>query len=729
MGVYDLQSAVWIAPDRISASPIISRRFRYEHVDDFTDCRNCTLVITGLGYFEACINSKKVSEDKFQPVVSDYEPRDFKVITYPCSDTFTHRIYVCRYDISKLLKEGDNLLEIQLGKGWFVQNERNAEGEMSYGDRPKCIYSLILGDRIISSDGSEYWHDSEIVYSNLFIGEVHDPMAVSVEMRKVITLPNPKSELCEQIGAPDRLIRTIEPKLIAISDGRKIYDAGENISGVVRIHTKEGFYGKVTLRFAENLNPDKTLNFVTTGSHYTCSSGVKQIMTDTFVCDGIKRVFEPKFVWHAFRYFDAEGDFDLAEVLVIHSDVKVTAEFSSDSEGLNFLFDAYIRTQLDNMHGSIPSDCPHRERLGYTGDGQICAPTAMLMLDSREFYRKWIRDILDCQDIATGHIQHTAPFMGGGGGPGGWGCAVVLVPYYYWKQYGDVSILQDCYEPMKRWISYLISRTEGGLIVRESEGGWCLGDWCTLEKCRLPEPFVNTCYYVKSLRLICDIASEIGHSEDIPRFMELAAESAEAIRTNYYNPVTGNYLDGTQGADAYAAWIGLAKVDSCVEYYRRLGHFDTGFLGTDILCEQLFENGYGDVAFDLLNSEEKGSFLYMKRKGATTLWEHWDGGSHNHPMFGACARQLFCGILGIRQVSSSTGWEKAVISPVMPKNLGYAKGSILTPRGKISVSLERKDNKISILAIIPDGISASLNFGGYSRELAVGANSFEFSAD
>ncbi|MCI8388877.1 MAG: family 78 glycoside hydrolase catalytic domain [Clostridiales bacterium] len=709
-----LSAAVWIAPDRLSASPVIIRRFVCR------DIKNAELIVTGLGYFEARINGNKVSEDYYQPVVSDYEPRKFTKIEYPCHDSFTHRIYYCRYDIAHLLQVGENTLEIQLGGGWYVQDERVAEGEMSFGDRPKCIFELKLDDDIIPSDGSELWHDSEIRYSNLFIGEVHDSTADISELRRVICLPAPESELCEQIGVPDRVIRTINPTLHCEAGGRRIYDVGKNISGIVRIYSREGYTGRVTLRFAENLNADDSLNFDSCGGGHVGRSGGRQIMSDTFVCDGVARSFEAKFVWHAFRYFDVEGEFDRAEVLVIHSDVKLTAEFESDSEGLNFLFDSYIRTQLNNMHGSIPSDCPHRERLGYTGDGQICAPTAMLMFDSREFYRKWIRDILDCQDIVSGHIQHTAPFQGGGGGPGGWGCAVVLVPYYYWRQYGDVSILSECWEAMVRFISYLESRIEGGLIVREEEGGWCLGDWCTLEKCRLPEPFVNTFYFIKALRMMIEIAAELGVSSE--RFVQLENASLEAICANYFDPERGGYLDGTQGADAYAAELGLVNMDGCAEYYQKLGHFDTGFLGTDILCEQLFTHGFGDTVYELFAGEERGSFLYMKRRGATTIWEHWTGGSHDHPMFGACARQLFCGILGIRQPDGCAGWKAAVISPCIPDMLGRVSGSILTPRGRIAVSVLKVSGRIEFNIVVPDDINAEFSYKDVNVKLHVGEN-------
>ncbi len=671
-----LSSSEWIAPSVPSPSPVIIREFTANSADA------ANLTVTGLGYFEARLNGKKLGDDFFSPNATDYETRLFTEITYPCRDRFTHRIYYKTFDLSGLLSDGSNRLEIQLGGGWFVQDERIAEGKMSFGDRVKCIYSLKFQDCEINSDGSEMWHPSEIIYSNLFIGEIIDPIAESTT-HQVITLPSPESELCPEIGAPDRIIRTVKPKKI----GEFLYDAGENVSGFVRIKTKPGYAGKITLRFAEEIK-DGEIYPVSAGGRHKCSSGKPQIMTDTFVCDGTERIFEPKFVWHCFRYFDVAGEFADAEVIVIHSDVPVTSGFESDSEGCNFLYDAYIRTELDNMHGSFPSDCPHRERLGYTGDGQITAPAAMLLFDSREFYLKWIQDILDCQDPDTGHIQHTAPFMGGGGGPGGWGSAVIIVPYHFWKIFGDRNILLKTYPAMKKWIGYLISHSENSLVVREEEGGWCLGDWCTFDKCKLPEPLVNSYYLVITLRMMREIANEIGEAFE---YGKLEEDTLEAIKNRYF---TGDY-DISQGRLVYGAALGLVSADECAEYYEKLGYFDTGFLATDILCELLFRSGHADVFGKLIENDSPGSYLYMKRKNSTTIWEDWHGySSHCHPMFGAPVRQLFEGILGIKPLSP--GFENYSVNPQLPDSMNYAKGFVTTPRGRLTVEVKRVGDKIEV---------------------------------
>ncbi len=721
-----LCNAVWIGAEKETVSPIILRSFMAEK------CKKAELIITSLGFFEAKINNKLVTDQFFLPVVTDYEKRDMQNWLYPIFDTLTHRLYYYTFDITSLLNDGENVLSVHLGNGWYRQTERIAEGQMAFGDVLKAAFCIRLetenGSVFVFSDGTELWGESEITYSNLFIGEVIDYANVQYPCNRVHVFKTPDTELCEAIGTPDRMIRTVSPVCIGESDGRKIYDAGENISGLVRVNTSAKNGERISIRLSEEIYEDGRLDFSRIGGGYHCSSGKEQIQADTFICDGTSRTFMPKFVWHAFRYFEIEGDFDSVEVVVIHSDASVTSSFESESEGFNFLYDAFIRSQLGNMHGSVPSDCPHRERLGYTGDGQVCAPAVMMLLETKEFYRKWIQDILDCQCKVSGHVQHTAPMMGGGGGPGGWGCAIVTVPYAYYKYYGDKEMLEKTYEPMCRWVEYLKNHSENGLVVREEKGGWCLGDWCTREKIAIPEPFVNTCFFIKILRILCEIARIINKPQDISAYEELICTLVKAVEENYKNESDGTFCNGIQGADAYAVWAGLADentVKKLAEKYDVLGYFDTGFIATDILCSLLTENGYTDTFLKLLDSEEFGSYLFMKRHGATTVWENWDGGgSHNHPMFGACVRYLFTGVLGISQAETSVAFEDLVIAPKIPGKLQFARGKLVLPCGEVSVGFEKTENGIEFSVCIPQNKQAIFVYNGITKVLAGGLHTF-----
>ena len=537
----------------------------------------------------------------------------------------------------------------------------------------------------------------------------------------------PETLLEEQTCPPDRVIRKLYPILIGEYDGRKIYDCRENIAGRVVLSCLGKKGECITVRHAEELAADGTLDFESAG-------GSDQLQQDHYICDGRIQTLHPLFCWHGFRYFETEGSCEVLCVEVIHTDVAVTSSFSCSDPVLNWLYEAYIRTQLDNYHGCVPSDCPHRERLGYTGDGQLTAETAMLLLDAKELYRKWYQDILDSQGAETGHIPHTAPFLGGGGGPGGWGCAVYQVPLAWAKIYGDDSLLVQGYDAILRWFDYMDAHSEKGLVVREEEGGWCLGDWCfpaSEEKEQLPEAFINTFYYLHGLQEMMQISEKMNNKLPI-RFAEREKNVKNAFLDAYFDPETGDFCEGRAAGNAYGLALGLGDERTkkhLVEKYEALGRFDTGIFGTSMLLEQLFSIGAGDLAVRLLtNDSEAASFAHMKRNGATTLWERWDGReSHNHPMFGACVRLLFTQILGIRMMPAA---QPPVAIPAQPdvtaqpaqalkpldgelqppavpgstqhfsyeirlssqRQLTWAKGSIQTPDGILSVSWELLEN-------------------------------------
>ena len=724
----EIKNAKWItAPDNI-VSPVISRIFTSDKPSE------CKIAVSALGFFNLFVNGERVGNEFFMPSNSIFRERKFKKLLYPISDEFTYRCYYSIYDISEYVINGDNLLEIALGNGWYRQTDREAEGTMAFGDALGTIFALCIsdssGERVIYSDGTEQCRNSATVYSQLHFGETYD---ARIDRDKNYTYSNvsitelSQTLLSREDSAPDREIRRIGAKLIYSDGDTSIYDVGENISGFAVICASPSDGEKIRVRYAENLNGN-TLDFASTGWEYKNSAGVQQIMEDNFIGDGELHEFAPKFVWHAFRYFEVKGNIKSVTVSVIHSDVAQNSEFESSSPELNWLFDAFLRTQLDNMHGGVPSDCPHRERLGYTGDGQICAPAAMLLLDSKAFYRKWIRDIFDSQCKKTGHVNHTAPFAGGGGGPGGWGCAAITVPYHYYRHFGDKDVLARNYDGMKKWIDYLVSRSENGLVVREEDGGWCLGDWCTLEKTVIPEPFVNTCLFMRSLMYMREISEVIGQTQDINKFDAIYETAKKGIYVQYYNSETSSFVDGVQGADAFAIYAGLGDektFENLIRKYDEAENFDTGFLCTPVLVQLLFDHGKEDIAFKLMTSHKQGGFGYMLDKGATTIWETWHGGgSHNHPMFGACARSLFTSILGITQKDDSAAYSNALIAPHIPKTMTYAKGSVTLPQGKVEVKWQKNGDKTEFEIHLPENFSCDFEYNGKTRRLCDRRNIF-----
>ncbi len=287
-----------------------------------------------------------------------------------------------------------------LGNGYYNQNKRMAEGNVVFGT-PKLCYIIEKESGDVLCDETTLAYKGFITDNNLYYGETHDYnlLPKDGDFEKSTVIPAPESEFFIQFSPADKAVRTLEPVLLEDDGKTKLYEVSENTVGYAVIKCPEKGK-KITVSYAEEIHDTREWYGMKFEEGY---------QTDVFITDGEDREYIPHFTWHGFRYFKIEGDAVPVRVDVVHSDCPVTSSFESDNENLNWLYEAYIRTHLCNMHSGVPSDCPHRERLGYTGDGQLCAETAMMMLDSREFYRKWLYDIADSQCRKTGHIPHTAP--------------------------------------------------------------------------------------------------------------------------------------------------------------------------------------------------------------------------------------------------------------------------------------------------------------------------------
>ena len=617
--------------------------------DFFVDTvKETYLYASGLGFCEIYINGKKVSDRLLAPAWTNYVSVDSKTMSYPIFDKMTNRILYEKLDITSFLKEGKNTIVFHIGGGWFCQYESIGELAPHYGDIMLC-FKIMQGERqIAESDDRVKYIKSYVRKSNIYYGEEHDARIGNYDFsstdycienwKKAEEIKRPLSVLQEQDCIPDKVIRILKPKCIYQHGDIKLYDIGENIAGyaVIKFRDDTSHSGVCDIRYAENINDDFTLNFNSAGWE-------SRVQRDRFIRDRVKTEFYPIFTWHAARYFEVIGDADVVEYRVTHTDLKQKVNFKSSNETLQWIFDAFIRTQLSNTHGCIPSDCPHRERLGYTGDGQLACEAVMTCFDAEKMYRKWMQDVADCQDIYNGHVQHTAPFRGGGGGPGGWGGAIVFVPYSFYKLYRDESFLRKYYQNMLNFLDYMEDRSENGLVVREELGGWCLGDWCSPDnKNLIPEPFVNTYFLIKAFKQVIEI-SEILEKDTTELKLRLE-KITKAFVDAYYDEKTSTFCSSLEASDAYAYDIGLGDertLEAIVDKYEALGEFDTGIFGTDILIRVLCENGYKDLAFKLLTSEKENTFYNMKKHGATTLWENWNGeASHSHPMFGAVVQYI-----------------------------------------------------------------------------------------
>lgn len=681
---------------------------------DFKADEKAVITIACMGTFKLYVNGKKVSDDLFLPLNTDFEERyNIEYGDLPFEEKLAHRLYCPYYDITEYLTEGKNTIDFMLAPGFYEFYEYGT-AKISW----KIDITDINGEsRQLVSDGTEKYKEIFVKESNMITGETHDFTQDNTPWQDVKILTSPETPLYLQDCPADKIARVIKPKYL----GNNIYDAGEIMTGYAVLKSTKA--QTINVRYSELLNEDGSLNEMHIYDQHT-----------TYITDDKERLLHPEFTWLCFRYFEVTGDAEVTECAVIHSDVEVSSEFECSSDILNWLRKAYIRTQLANMHCGIPSDCPHTERRGYTGDGQLTCAASMMQLDAQKFYKKWIADICDCQDQKTGHIQYTAPFVPSGGGPGGWGCAIVMVPYEYYRNYGDKEIFTETFPKMLKWFEYMEMHSENELVTSDLPGVWCLGDWCApsqnqlnkLDGMIIPRPFVNTYFYVKAMEFfleICDVTGNTEHKAEIQNRINI---KKNAITATYFDEATGDFANNDQGANGFAVDLKLGDertFANMISKYTTTKKYDTGIFGTDIVTRILFEKDRADVAFSLLTSKEDISFYNQIQNGATTLLEYWNGvRSQCHPMFGAVTKYLFEYILGIRQTKNSVGYDEIIIEPVCMEYLPSAKGKIKTIKGEIAVEYDEKE--ISI--ILPEKIKAKLILNGSEYELAAGLNNFKF---
>jgi len=718
----ELKNAQWISPGGLCSTPLIRGEFLLPKIK----CAQIT--IAGLGIYEVYINGKRITEDLFLPLTTDFNKRTggFMYAGERFHDELRHRLYCPQYDVTEHLTEGINTVCFLLGPGWYdFWNERTRYGTV------KVAYLLEYTDLqgaecTVCSDASHRWYPSFVKEAHIVKGESHDysdyddqwmlPGFNASHWQPVQVDPPVETNLLQQECPADRVIRHVSPTLIWEKGDVRMYDAGELITGYPILKAQQ-IPSVISARYGELLTPDGQLNEENTYHQHT-----------DYVPDSCDRLLFPRFTWMGFRYFEVTGPAEVEDCVVIHSDVAVDSSFHCGNSTLNWLRDAFIRTQLDNMHCGIPSDCPHAERRGYTGDGQLVGPAAMLQLDAQKFYEKWIWDVSDCQDRKTGWVHNTAPWVpGSGGGPGGWGCAIVMVPYAYYKHYGDTEILRQLYPQMLHYFDNLETLSENDLIVRARGKEWCLGDWCVpqmgmvndMDSILVPYPMVNNYFYIKSMEAVLHISQILGIHENDDWLRQRIDIKKKAIVDRYFEPETGNFAGNQQGSNAFALDLGLGDErtwENTLQHYRQLGQFDTGIFATDILLRLLFERGEEGLAIALMTSKGENSYHHHEANGSTTLPEYWSGyRSQCHPMFGAPSRYLFEHILGIQQ-TSDWGYHEIVIDPKCMDLIPSARGHITTVSGKISVEYDENEIRIGI----PEQVRASLKLGVQTIQLQSG---------
>lgn len=700
-----------------SPSPRLSTRFHLAAAPV-----TARLHVTALGLVEASVNGVAVSEDVLAPGWSAYE----------------HHVPYDTYDVTGLLRTGDNELAGVLGDGWW-------RGGLLWGDRRRrCHYgertALIAQLEVTLADGTvvvvatdESW---TAVTTPVRAADLYDGCDVDLTVLTRPPQPWPVEVvgdgalpvLSVRQGPPVR--RTQVRPMVPAAGAPGVLDAGQNLAGWVRLTVRAQEGQRVEVRHAEVLVDGR----LATEPLRTARA------TDTYVLTAGEHVLEPSFTFHGFRFATVQTDAEVlsAEAVVVHSDLARTGHFACSDERLVRLHSNVVWGQLGNFL-SVPTDCPQRdERLGWTGDAQVFAATAALLHDCRGFFADWLRD-LALEQHADGQVPVVVPdvLSPGEAGIAGWGDAAVVVPWQVALRSGDVALLRACLPSMRAWVDWVLGSMEDGLWLTDKQ----LGDWLDPDAppgepwaAKADRRLVATCVALASVRTLAAASRLLGH--DPTRYDAAAGTIAAAVWGRWADEIVttqaGCALALRSGAvpeqereRVGAALAGLVHAND--------GRIGTGFLGTPELLFALADTGQYDAAYALLLCQECPSWLYPLRHDATTMWERWDAigpdgsitvgasdhndagmVSFNHYAYGAVASFLHEVVAGlvVRELPEPT----LRVAPRPGGGLTWAEARLTTPRGEAFVRWDEG----TVTVVVPPGYAASLDLDGAPVPLPAG---------
>ncbi len=712
-----------VLPDRVTHAlrPVPYLRRAFTVAGDVASAR---LYVTALGLYEARLNGSKVGDAVLAPGWTDY----------------SRRIPYQTYDVSGLLRPGENVLAALLADGWycgFVGFDAKRAGA-HYGTAPELLAQLA----ITMADGSEQWistgeawqaNTGAVRHADLLMGEYQDlslepsgwdcPGFDAAGWPEVECRDRDATPLVADPGPRVRVTQELRPASIRpTSSGQHIADFGQNLTGWLRIQVSGPAGRRIRVRHGEVLAAD--------GSLYTENlRSARQV--DEYVTAGGQEVLEPRFTVHGFRYAEISGysgDPDLTDITarVVHSDIEAAGSFTSSEPWLDQLVGAIDWGQRGNFI-SVPTDCPQRdERLGWMADAQIFARTACYNRDVAAFFGKWLDDVADAQ-LPSGAFTDIAPrlYMSQVGAPA-WGDAGVIVPWTVYKMYGDRGILQRAYPSMSAWMEYLARGNAG--FLRERYLGNNYNDWLAPGDDATPHQLLATAYWAYDAALMTEMAKAVGRDEDSDAYRELTGK-IRAAAAGAFVAGDGRIVSGTQTAYVLGLHMGLVPEElrdraaaHLVEAIRAAGwHLTTGFVGVGYLLPVLAAAGHTDVAYRLLAQESRPSWRYMLNNGATTIWERWDGwtaehgfqspemNSFNHYSLGSVGEWIYRFVVGIDQEPDTAGFSSPLLRPHPGGTLTTARGSYRSVRGTISAGWERSGDQFSYRVELPPNVAARVH--------------------
>ena len=652
---------------------------------------SAALRITAMGVYEASLNGSRVG--------------DF--ILAPGWTVYQKRLQVQQYELR--IRPGlENELTVLVGKGWYRGRLAGwLPGQNSSAALPAALTAELTlrypdgHTDTICTDASWQTAESAVRFSELYDGETYDAAFEPSVWTPAVICDGPTDTLIEQQGEPVREQERIAPaRIFKTPAGEIVVDFGQNLTGYVEI-ALDGVKGEaVELSHAEVL--DKNGNFYT--ENYR-SAKAKYLY---FCKDGAQR-YKPKLTFYGFRYirvdrFPCGAEHAAQEnftAIAVHSDMKRTGYLSCSDPLLNKLFENVIWGQNGNFL-DVPTDCPQRdERLGWTGDAQVFIRTACLNFDAERFFTKWLAD-LAADQREDGAVGHVIPNVLHQSGSAAWDDAATICPWAVYLAYGDPNILRAQFASMKKWVDYITAHTTTKDLWT---GGEHYGDWLGLDapsgsyKGSSREDLIASAFYAHSTALVIKAGRVLG--QDISAYEALYERIVRAFRQAY--PVYQ-----TQTECTLAVYFALAEdtqkaADQLAQMIRSCGtKLQTGFVGTPYLLHALSAHGYTELAYDLLLRREYPSWLYPVTKGATTIWEHWDGqmengdfwssdmNSFNHYAYGAVADWVYTVAAGIQTVEEKPGYAAVRIAPQPDKRLDWLEASVETRHGLVRSRWEKQ---------------------------------------
>lgn len=670
------------------------------------NCRIC-----GLGLYVLYINGKRVGDDVLSPPFTDYNQR---------------ALYV-EYDVSSYLRQGENVVAIVLGNGFFNQTVEDhwLFAHASWRESVKLIFELFVDGKqaCISDKTWKYTQDGAGIHNCLRTGEYYDARKEDGWMECgyddsawedcAVVHPIPLEKMTMP---PIREVESYAPIAKWKTDNGWLFDFGVNMSG----YTKFKLTGKVgqtlTIRYGEKLK-DKELD--NTNIEY-CISNTFLFAADKYTFKGKgEEEWKPSFVYHGFRYveligLDYEPPMSALTAYFVHTDLQKKGDFSCSSELLSWIYKAGVQSFLSNWHG-FSEDCPQREKNGWTGDGVISCDYAVTLFDMKESYKKWLQDIVDTQR-KVGQLAAIAPSAGWGynwGSGPAWDCSIFFIPYILYKETGDSSCFDVVYESMRKYLDYVKYWEEDGLV--------CFGlpDWCPPENIgavRMSNALSDSCYYYAMLCIAAKAAQMKGDDTLFNAYMVSANKTKQAILTTF---VDGDNVDNnTQGALAEVLYFHIVEGEQAKKIAAKLAEkmasdgyvFKVGILGMKALLNALSENGYTDVAYKIINRYDYPSYGYWKNQGATTLWESWSdakGHSRNHHMYADVVHWIFRNVAGLQ--NGGFAYDSVVFKPYFFDENCSASAKTQTEKGEVGISWQKHGDRFTADIRLPQGVKAVLH--------------------